>query len=298
MSLAEFPADVDGIRSGASGEGGKSTDRCLVPETRPVAASGNLDGGGRLDRAGIGGPDSSARRCPGEPGYRQRRRRPGRTPSSPEARDGTLRGWSAQTGRSLAAYQTSTGWITRVAFSPDGWRVATQQRLRHRRRQDLGHVCSREALSFKVGSGMIERVTFSPDGRRLATSGWDGTVRLIGRLHRPRSAGPSRPQRPRLGSQLQPDRRRPRLGQRRRQGLALERQPSGSRSPGRRIEPTCARTGFLSSAHHLPPARDAGGRRGRRGRDTACGPRRRGSRQVLDYERFRRAPGGNWRGVP
>ena len=43
----------------------------------------------------------------------------------------------------------------------------------------------------------------------------------LGRRHRPRSPRPPRPQRPRLGRQFQPQRRRPRLRQRRRQGPAL-----------------------------------------------------------------------------
>jgi eukaryotic-like serine/threonine-protein kinase len=69
--------------------------------------------------------------------------------------------------------------VLSVAFSPDGWRIATSSNLPGIGAVTVWDVTSGdEVLSYKVGSGLIERVTFSPDGRRLATSGWDGTVRL------------------------------------------------------------------------------------------------------------------------
>lgn len=67
-----------------------------------------------------------------------------------------------------------------VAFSPDGWRIATSNNAAGIGVVKIWDVLrGHEILSFKVSSGLIERVVFSPDGRRLATSGWDGVVRIL-----------------------------------------------------------------------------------------------------------------------
>ena len=83
-------------------------------------------------------------------------------------------------GRIAQTFDTKLGPVLSVAFSPDGWRVATTNNAAGIGVVTIWDVLTgRETASYKVSSGLIERVVFSPDGRRLATSGWDGVVRLV-----------------------------------------------------------------------------------------------------------------------
>ncbi|CAG7848121.1 Vegetative incompatibility protein HET-E-1 [Serendipita indica DSM 11827] len=70
--------------------------------------------------------------------------------------DGTVRLWDGTTGASLGTLEGHTDWVSCLAFSPDGRRLAS---------------------GSGDGTG-VQCLAFSPDGRRLASGSGDGTVRL------------------------------------------------------------------------------------------------------------------------
>jgi WD40 repeat protein len=92
--------------------------------------------------------------------------------------DGTVRLWSANTGRPAdAAVPRHARPVEYVAFSPDGHRVASASNDGMARlwNADTGQPIGAPLIGH---SGPVNSVTFSADGHRLATAGNDGTVRL------------------------------------------------------------------------------------------------------------------------
>jgi WD40 repeat protein len=72
------------------------------------------------------------------------------------------------TGQALAVSHADVGWITRVAFSPDGrWVVVGGSAGRAEVRGFYG---DRVIQTFASGAGPILGVAFSPDGTRVATT--------------------------------------------------------------------------------------------------------------------------------
>jgi WD40 repeat protein/serine/threonine protein kinase len=89
---------------------------------------------------------------------------------------GEVRIWDVNTGREVLALQGHSFWVTSVAFSPDGQRLASASADRTVRLWDLR--TGREALTLRGHSGWVRGVAFSPDGKHLASAGDDQVVKL------------------------------------------------------------------------------------------------------------------------
>ncbi len=149
------------------------------PDGRLVVTA-SADGTARVWEAGLG---AEAERAAGRwPGVTLARLSPdGRRLVTADSGTGagqtfTARVWEVATGRELSRCEGGhTGYLTALAFSPDGARVATAS--------DDGTARVWEAATGKPvavlgghAGGVID-VSFSPDGRRLLTAGRDRTAR-------------------------------------------------------------------------------------------------------------------------
>jgi dipeptidyl aminopeptidase/acylaminoacyl peptidase len=137
---------------------------------------------------------------------------------SPGDADNTIRLWDVATGREVRCLEGHEGWVTGVAYSPDGrrclsgsydssvrlWDLETGRQLHCLRghldrvrgvayspdgRHGLSGGCDkalilwdleagREVHRFRKHRHWVIAVAFSPDGHRALSGGFDGTVRL------------------------------------------------------------------------------------------------------------------------
>nr|WP_291819724.1 hypothetical protein [Candidatus Microthrix sp.] len=66
------------------------------------------------------------------------------------------------------------GWVSGVAYSPDGTRIATAG---HDGTARVFDAATGEELTVCTGhNGWVSGVAYSPDGTRIATAGHDGTA--------------------------------------------------------------------------------------------------------------------------
>jgi WD40 repeat protein len=86
----------------------------------------------------------------------------------------TVRIWDPATGRLLLTLSGHAGLITRVAYSPDGRRLASVSRDRLVKVWDAA--TGEEILTLRGHTSGINGVAYSPDGQRLVTSA-GGTTR-------------------------------------------------------------------------------------------------------------------------
>src|SRR5262249_40531115 len=99
--------------------------------------------------------------------------------SGPVVGTDTVRIWDAATGRETHILRGHVGWVSGVAFSPDGQRLASTGHEDGMVR--IWDVTTGQETLVIQGMGYAERVAFSPHGRRLvSTDGdaiaiWDGT---------------------------------------------------------------------------------------------------------------------------
>jgi WD40 repeat protein len=82
----------------------------------------------------------------------------------------------AVTGKELFTFQGHTDWIMRLAFSPDGKRLASAGSDESVTIRDMA--ASKQEITFKAHTNGVQSVAFSPDGKRLVTASRDDTVKV------------------------------------------------------------------------------------------------------------------------
>ena len=90
--------------------------------------------------------------------------------------DYTLRLWDVQTGKEVRKFVGHTGWVTGVAFSPDGRRAVSGSWDRTVRLWDVK--TGKELHKFEGHTDEVNGVAFSPDGKRALSGSLDHTMRL------------------------------------------------------------------------------------------------------------------------
>jgi len=88
---------------------------------------------------------------------------------------GEVKIWDLSTGRDLDL-RGHTGWVTGLACSPDGRRLATGSNDRTVKLWDT--TTGEEVFTLRGHTAGVLRVAFSPDGQRIASGGWDRTMRV------------------------------------------------------------------------------------------------------------------------
>jgi WD40 repeat protein/tRNA A-37 threonylcarbamoyl transferase component Bud32 len=90
---------------------------------------------------------------------------------------GVVKVWDAQTGQELLALKGHTGYVSSVAFSPNGQRLAIGNG-KPGEMKVWDAQSGQEILQLKGHADDVSSVCFSPNGKRLASASKDKTVRL------------------------------------------------------------------------------------------------------------------------
>jgi len=88
----------------------------------------------------------------------------------------TVKTWDSVTGKELFSLKGHAGWVTSVAFSSDGQRLASGSEDKTVKIWDS--VTGKELFSLKGHAGGVTSVAFSSDGQRLASGSEDMTVKI------------------------------------------------------------------------------------------------------------------------
>jgi WD40 repeat protein len=84
--------------------------------------------------------------------------------------------WEAATGRELLTLSGHHHYVTSMAWSPDGERLATGSFDRNAKVWDAA--TGRDLLTLKGHVSHVSSVAWSPDGKCLASAGRDGVVQV------------------------------------------------------------------------------------------------------------------------
>jgi WD40 repeat protein/serine/threonine protein kinase len=90
--------------------------------------------------------------------------------------DNTIKIWDSATGQEVLTLKGHLRHVTSVAFSPDGWRLASGGWDGRVKVWDAA--TGKELFSFAGQANLVNSVTFSPDGGRLAAVGRGGSISL------------------------------------------------------------------------------------------------------------------------
>ena len=88
----------------------------------------------------------------------------------------TLKVWDLLSSQAIHTLKGHTGWLTSVAYSPDGTRIATASRDQTIILWDPS--IGQESLTLNGHSTWVSSVAFSPDGHLLASASDDGIVKV------------------------------------------------------------------------------------------------------------------------
>ena len=173
-SWREIPAGLTGVKFCQGWAQPSDGRRLVVSDTLAPAKLYDL-ASGRLE-ATFGAPN----------GYLPAFSADGRLLATAEGRllataEGPARVWDTRSRRQVALLQPQANFVTSVAFSPDGKRLATgsgsggslQPAL-----QIWDYVIQRGILNLPSQGSWTSFVGFSPDGNTLLASSWDGVVEL------------------------------------------------------------------------------------------------------------------------
>jgi tetratricopeptide (TPR) repeat protein len=80
----------------------------------------------------------------------------------------TVRIWNADTGQEILSLRSREGFVTRLAYNPDGSRLAAASRNGSVMVWDT--VTGETCLTLRGRTGIVHGVAYSPDGRRLVTA--------------------------------------------------------------------------------------------------------------------------------